>query len=214
MTFLSMQQLASDYLDDISNGYFTLTLLKQRINLAAKETQKRLLMTAQEFYVQCVKTSTVNGQAAYALPSDFMQERRLYYITSGSGPTAIEQKIVFITPNQRDLVTDVSGAPVYYYMQNGNLMLKPVPDKVYELHLEYTYEIVDMVADSDTLDMPLQFHEHPVLLTVRDCMVKDNRPLGNIETKLKDYEELFKQFAAERITDGPRMIVSSEDLGW
>lgn len=214
MTFKQMQTLASDYLDDVNNGYFDLTNLKIRINLAAKETQKRLLMAAQQYYVECVKTNTVAAQAAYALPSDFMQEVRLYYITSGSGTTAVEQKITSVTPNQRDLIVDVSGAPSFYYLQNNNLMLKPTPDKIYEMHLEYTYQIADMVNDADIMDAPSQFHEYPVLLTVRDCMVKDARPLGNIETKLKDYEELFKQLAQERQIDGPRMVVSTEDLGW
>lgn len=214
MTFLQMQQLASDYLDDPSNGYFGLTLLKQRLNLAAQELQKRLLLSAKQFYVQCVSTSTVAQQQAYALPSDFMELVRLDYITSGTGANANYQKIIPMTPNQRDLISDIQGRPAYYWLQNNNIMLSPIPDAVYTLHLEYAYMIADMVNDSDVLDAPAQFHEYPVLLTVRDCMVKDMRPLGNVETKLKELEELLKQFAGERQVDTARMVVTSDAMDW
>lgn len=214
LTFLQMQTLASDYLDDPNNGYFTLTTLKQRINLAAKELQKKLLLASQQHYVICVKTSTVATQAAYALPSDFMQVIRLDYITQGTGTTAIEQKIMPMTPNQRDLLSDTSGKPAYYYLQNNNIMLAPVPDTVYEMHLEYTYFVADMVNDSDVLDAPAQFHEYPVLLTVRDCLVKDNRPLGNVEVKLKALEDLLEKLAEERQDDAARMIVSTNGFDW
>jgi hypothetical protein len=214
LTFLQMQTLASDYLDDPNNGYFSLTNLKTRLNLASKELQKRLLLAASQYYVECVTTATVSGQQAYALPSDFLELVRLDFLTSGSGATANYQKILSMTPNQRDLLSDVSGRPAYYWLQNNNIMLAPIPDSVYTLHLEYAYLIADMVNDSDVLDAPAQFHEYPVLLTVRDCMVKDMRPLGNIETKLKEYEELLKQFAPERQVDGARMVVSSETMDW
>ncbi len=214
MMLSDMLTLASDYLDDPNNGYFTTTLLKTRLNLAAKELQKRLLLAAQQHYVECVYTSTVQDQAAYALPSDFLQVVRLSYITQGSGASAIEQKIQSMTPNQRDLLSDTTGAPGFYYLQNNNIMLAPVPDGIYVMHLEYTYYVADMVGNSDVLDAPLQFHEYVVLLAVRDCMVKDARPLGNVEAKLKEYEELLKQFASERKTDDCRMIVSTGSLDW
>lgn len=214
MTFLQLQQLASDYLDDPNNGYFTLTMLKMRLNLALRELQKRLISANKDYYSTCVYTNTVVNQAAYALPSDFLQVIRLYYITQGSGTTASEQKLEPITPNQRDLLTDTSGDPGFYYMQKNNLILAPVPNRVLELHLEYSYQVADMSADADLPDAPSQFHEYIVLLAVRDCMVKDNRPLVNIETKLKEYEMLLKQIADQRQADKPRMIVQTSNMDW
>lgn len=209
-----MQVLASDYLDDQFNTYFTLPILKQRLNLSAKELQKRLLLAAKQWYATCVTTPTVQYQGPYALPSDLLEIIRLDYITNGTGSTAAEQKILPMTPNQRDLVATTSGAPAYYYLQNNNLILYPVPDTIYQMRLEYTYYVADMVNDSDVLDAPPQFHEYVVLMTVRDCMVKDMRPLGNIETKLQEYELLLKQFAVERQIDSARMIVSTDAMDW
>lgn len=214
MTFAEMQSLASEYLDDSSNGYFTLPFLKQRLNLSAKELQKRLRLAAQQYYVTCVKTNTIALQNVYSLPTDFLDVVRIEYVTQGSGSTASTQKILPMTPNQRDLVSSTQGSPAYYYLQNNSIILTPTPDTIYEMHLEYTYYIADMVNSSDVLDAPAEFHEYPVLLTVRDCMVKDMRPLGNIETKLKEYEELLKQMAVERQVDGARMVVSTQDLDW
>ncbi len=209
-----MLSLASDYLDDPNNSYFTTTLLTLRLNLALKELQKRLILAAEQYYVVCVYTNTVVNQKAYALPTDFLNIVRLDYIQSGSGATAVEQKIFAMTPNQRDLVASISGPPRYYYFQNNNIIIDPAPDAAYEMHLEYTYFVADLVAGVDIPDAPQQFHEYIVLMAVRDCMVKDNRPLGNIEAKLKEYEELLKQMASSRRDDGARMIIATESVEW
>lgn len=214
MDLATMLSLASDYLDDVNNGYFTTTLLTLRLNLALKELQKRLILAGEQYYSYAVYTSTVQNQQAYALPSDFLNIVRLDYVLSGSGTTAVEQKIYSMTPNQRDLIGSITGPPAYYFLQNNNLMLAPVPDTIYTLRLEYTYFIADLVLTTDVPDAPKQFHEYAVLLAVRDCMVKDGRPLGNVETKLKEYEELLKQMASARRDDGARMIVSTDSLEW
>lgn len=214
MTLTTMQSLASDYLDDASNGYFSLTQLTLRLNLAFKELQKRLILSSEQYYVFPVYTSTVVDQAAYALPSDFLNIVRLSYVVDGSGATASEQKIYAMTPNQRDLVATVSGAPRYYFFQNNNLILSPTPDAIYTLRLEYTYYIPDLVNANDVPDAPQQFHEYAVLMAVRDLMVKDGRPLGSIETKLKEYEELLKQMASQRYDDGARMINTTDSMEW
>lgn len=214
MTLTTMLSLASDYLDDTANGYFTTTQLTLRLNLAFKELQKRLILAGEQYYVVRVYTNTVVNQQAYAMPSDFLNIIRLDYVPFGSAATIAEQKIYAMTPNQRDLLASTVGAPRYYYFQNNYLMLAPFPDVIYQLKLEYTYYIADLVNGSDVPDAPPQFHEYAVLMAVRDCMVKDNRPLGNIETKLKEYEELLKQMASQRHDDGPRMVVSTDAMDW
>lgn len=214
MTFSDLQILASDILDDPSNGYFTLANLKVKLNLSLKELQKRLISANKDYYSQCVYTSTVVNQAAYALPSDFLQVIRLDYITSGSGSTATEQQITPITPNQRNLIAPTSGDPQVYYMQKNNLILCPVPNRIIEMHLEYSYYVADMVSQSDVPDCPQQFAPYISYLTARDCMVKDGRSLNAIETQLVQYENLLRQIAEQRQADGPRMIVSTEDLAY
>lgn len=212
MTLSTLQQLTSDILDDPNNGYFTIPVLNIRLNIALKELQKRLISANNEYYTTCVYTNTIANQAVYALPSDFMQIIRLHYVTQGSGATAQTQKIYNMTPNQRDLLSDNVGAPGFYYFQQNNLVLAPVPDGIYEMHLEYSYYVADMVNLSDIPDAPQQFHPYIAYLTARDCLVKDGRSLVSIETQLKDYETLFKQIAVQREADGARMVVQTNSL--
>ncbi len=210
MTLADLQTLTLDILDDPSAGYFTLAILNQRLNLNLRELQKRLISANEQYYTVCSTTSTIVNQAAYALPSDFLQIIRLDYITQGSGTTAQTQKIQFITPNQIDLLSETSGAPAFYYMQRNNLMLAPVPNGIWTLHLEYSYYVADMVNTTDVPDAPQQFHPYIAYLTARDCMVKDGRPLVAIETQLAQYEMLLKQIAVQREADGARMVTMTQ----
>ncbi len=214
MTFLQLQTLTLDTVDDPNAGYFTLPILKQRLNLSLRELQKRLISANEEYYSTCVKTSTVVDQNTYALPTDFLQVIRLEYVTQGSGTTADTQKLQYMTPNQRDMMVDTSGDPIGYYFQKNTIVLCPTPNQVRELHLEYSYYVADMVNDSDLPDAPAQFHEYISILTVRDLLVKDGRSLGSIEVKLQDYEKLLKQIADQRRADGARMIVQTESMNY
>lgn len=209
MTFANLQTLTGDWLDDVNFGYFTLSTVKIRLNLALRELQKRLISANEEYYSKCVKTNTVVNQRAYALPSDFLQVIRLERVTQGSGDTATTQKLEYITPNQRDLIYDTSGLPYHYYFEKNNIMLVPTPNSIVETHLEYSYYVADMVNDADVPDAPAQFHEYIAILATRDCLIKDGRPLEPIVSKMKDYETLLKQIADQRKADGPRMVVTT-----
>lgn len=212
MTFLEIQELTSDWVDDPDNGYFTLPILKKRINLALRELQKRLISANEEWYSTCVKTSTVINQNVYALPSDFLQVLRLEYVAQGSGTTATTQQIQAITPNQRNQVVDKSGDPLWYWMQKNNVVLAPTPNRVVEVHLEYSYYVADMVNDNDVPDAPAQFHEYIPILAARDCFIKDGRPTAPILEKLAMYETLLKQIAQQRQADGSRMTVRTDNM--
>lgn len=207
MTFLQMQQYCSDLWDDPSNGYFTLPILKMRLNLAAREVQKRLISANKEYYSQCVYTSTVASQKAYALPTDFLQTIRVERVGTGTQPPVY--KLAAMTPNERDLYTSQYAAPAGYYFEKNKMILVPTPDAVYEIHLEYSYLIADMVLDADEPDIPLQFHEFVPIIAARDGFIKDGRPLDPIQVKLKEFETLLKQIADQRNADGPRMVVQA-----
>lgn len=212
LTLTNLQALVTDYVDDPNNSYFDLTTMTLRLNLALRELQKRLISANYNYYTTCVYTTTASGQAAYALPTDFMQIIRMDYITQGSGATAETSKIIPITPNQVDLVSPSAGPPQFYYFQKNNFILVPVPDATYTIHLEYSYLIANMVNGSDVPDCPDQFAEYIALIVARDYMAKDGRNIVNIQTKLKEYEELLKQVAVQREADVARMVVQTQSL--
>lgn len=215
LTFIQCQQYTSDLLDDPNNGYFTLPLLKMRLNLAQRELQKRLISANMNYYMRCVKANTVVGQDTYSMPTDFLELIWLGRVLSGTGATASYQQIMNITSAQRSLVDGLSGDPEMYFFMQNSLVLKPTPSRLVEIHLEYAYNVVDMVNDTDVPDAPEQFHEYIPILATRDCLIKDGRPLDSINSKMAMFEELLKQIAVQRRADSPRMIVgTSVDSGW
>lgn len=214
MTFLELQQYTSDLLDDASNGYFTLPILKMRLNLAQRELQKRLISANQQFYMNCVKANTVALQDTYTLPTDFMELIWFGYVLSGSGQTADYQQIMNITPSQRALVDGLVGDPQFYFFMGNSLVIKPTPQRAVEIHLEYAYQIVDMVNDSDVPDAPKQFHEYIAILATRDCLIKDGRDLAPIGSKMAQYEQLLKEIAVQRRADSPRMVTSTDSADY
>lgn len=213
MTLLQLRTLCLDWLDDPNGSYFTSSVLNLRLNLAQKECQKRLISANKEYYLTCVKSDTVANQQLYSLPSDFMQVVRLEWYESGTSGTSFSNWIAPMTPNQRDLLDSVQGDPQYYSMNHGNLLLWPIPNRIVEVHLEYSYLVADMSLDADSPDAPDYFHEYIAILATRDCLIKDGRPLDPIKSKMDQYELLFKQIADQRQADQPRMVTQTQSWG-
>lgn len=212
LTFSQMQTLVADTVDDPSFGYFTLAVVKQRLNLAQRELQGLLVKAGHAYYTRCVKTNTVSGQKAYALPSDFYQLLLLERVTQGSGDTVVTEQIDYITPAQRYQSVEISGLPQMYWFERNNLILKPVPNSIVEIHLEYAYSAVDMSADSDLPDAPEAFHEFIPILASKKCFIKDGRSAQPLQEDLARLEASLKSVADLRRADGPRMTVITD--GW
>lgn len=211
MTFLECQTLLGDTVDDAAFGYFTLSVVKQRLNLAQRELQGLLVRAGHSYYTKCVKTNTVASQKAYALPSDFYSLTLLEKVISGSGDTADTMPISYISPAQRYQTTSQSGDPDVYWFEKNNLILRPTPNRIQEFHLEYVYQVVDMVADGDLPDAPLQYHEFVSVLAAKKCFLKDGRPLAPIQEDLARLDKELKSIADTRRVDGPRMTIMAGD---
>lgn len=214
MTRLDLRTLVLDYCDDPSGGYFTASVVNTRLNLAMRELQKALITANKQYYAKVVSTPLVNGQANYALPSDFLQIVRLEYVVSGSGDTAVTQNLLPATPNQKDNYLQVSGNPQFYTFIKNNILLQPVPQDTQSLRLTYSYMVADMSADGDTPDAPAQYQEYIAVLAARDCFLKDGRPLGPIESKMGEYRNVMKQISEQRNVDKPRMVVNTGGYGY
>lgn len=211
LTFLEMQELTSDWLDDKDNGYFDLPTLKKRINLAAKTVQKHLLMANEYFYAKCVSTTLISGQRQYSLPSDFLEVLKLEIVVQGSGQTANTRRIDEVTASEEDnMGYNSSGDPYVYRLDKNKILFWPVPQSAKEIRLEYSYFIADMVGDSDVADLPQQYHEFVPIIAARDGFLKDGRDILPIKDKLKEYELLLEQTAKQRTNDSPRYIVTTD----
>lgn len=210
LTFLQCQTLLGDTVDDANFGYFPVAVVKQRLNLAQRELQGLLVRAGHSYYTRCVKTNTVANQKAYALPTDFYQLTLLEKVLSGSGDTVDTSPIAYITPGQRYQSYAISGDPENYWFERNNLILSPVPNRIQEIHLEYAYQLADMVLDADLPDAPEQFHEYIPVLASKKCFLKDDRSMAPIKDDLDRLEMQLKSIADTRRADGPRMTVMTE----
>lgn len=218
MTFRNLKDYVARWVDDKNFGYFTEADVGVRVNLAQKELQKRLISANEEYFSICVSTNTVANQKTYSLPNDFIQVIRLERVLNGTGDLINTQQITPITPNQINLypyASNVSGAPCNYYFQNRTIVLVPTPNIVYNIHLQYSYIVDDMVVDGDSPDanIPENLQEYIGVLATRDCLFQDNREVTPIQLKLELYEKLLKEIAVQRNADVTRMVIATEGGG-
>lgn len=213
MNFSQLKTLVGQYVDDVNFGYYTEAFVEILLNNAQIETQKRLIKAGENRYVKCVETSTIQNQADYVLPEDFLVLNRLAIIDNAGQITEFSNPVVPITLNQKDLVRDIgsnAGKPSFYTFKRNRLVLYQIPDQVYTLRLHYSYQAAGMVVGTDVPDVPEVYQELIALLAAKDCFIKDNREFGNLQSKIDTYMALMAQDAKERNVDVPRQIVQTE----
>jgi len=215
VTRSEIRTLILSWLDDAQSGYFDATTCNMWINLAQRQVQMELLQAGQNWYEQRVTTSTVVGQADYALPSDFMVLHRLEIVLSGTDDQECRQAVGPITINQQDLVSIPRGTPSAYILNKDRFTLYPVPSQVWTMRLYYSPRVTDLSSDSDSPDVPEQFMEYLALLAAFDGFIKDDRAPENLIAKKQKYENVLTQMKNHRNQDVPRQIVMVTDYdGW
>ena len=215
VTFGDAIAKVSYWVDDLNFGYFTTLQIGRFVNDAQFEVQKRLNQAGQNYYLNCVQTTLVIGQAYYAFPQNFLGTNRLEMITQGIGtPNETTSPLSPITLNQTDVYPFLQGTPQGYYLTRSNIVLVPNPDTNYVLRLTYSYRVSPLINMSDVVDCPEQFMEWVPILAAIDCFLKDGRDVSVLMTKKMFYEELLKQESTRRTNDKPRMVVTTGDNGF
>lgn len=209
MQFSDIRTMTLNWLDDVNGTYFTPAMVNQWINNAQKETQKLLLQSNQNWYVKPVQTTLVVNQSDYVMPQDFLKEHRIEIVVSGSPPNEDVVPLAPITVNQQDLVPNHTGQPQWYFYKRNRFTLFPCPDTALTLRLYYSYEVVDMVLDTDIPDVPVQYHEFLAVLATIDGLLRDGRDVTAFIEKRLYYEKMLKEDAQERNQDAPRSIVQT-----
>lgn len=207
MTRAQIRSLISEWVDDVNNGYFTVATLNTFINNALYEVQKRLILAGENFYIQCVTTTSVANQAEYALPSDFWGVRKLQIITSGSGATATKHVVEPISMAQASAFAN-TGCPTGYYLKKDLLVLCPAPNTdSWTIEMEYAYRIPVMTSDADIPDVPEHFQEYIALLAAYNCFIKDDRVPSILEKKKEEYEKQLDEAADSRVMSRARVVI-------
>lgn len=206
-----IRNLALYFLDDLNGDYFTPVQMNVFINNAQRECAKQLVQAYEMYFLKVANTTTVASQADYVLPSDFNKLNRLELVVSGTATNEDRTKLYSITLNQQDSVSLKLGTPICYYLKKNRITLMPTPDRALTLRLYYSTLPVDMSADTDTPDVPSDFHEYIAVLAALDGFVKDDRAPANLLEKKTAYLTLMKQQAEDRLIDQPRYVVITDE---
>lgn len=143
-------------------------------------------------------TSTVVGQAAYTLPSDFVR------IEAG---TIKYNEYQLMPVDYRWLkgtnqTLAVNGSPSYYYLRNNNLNLFQRPDAINALEMSYRKQLAIMASDSDDSGLPLVFNEAIVLyaayLCWNDFSGKEDKAITSFQSYNETMKGLFAQYLGSR----------------
>lgn len=214
MTRGEIRSLIASWLDDLNQTYFTPDQVNTWINMAQREVQMELLQAGQNWYEIKVLTNTVQYQADYVFPSDFMTLQRIEVIISGTGITENRQPLTPITINQQDLVPINPGRPSNYYINKDRMTLSPTPDNIYTMRLYYSYRVADLTNDDQTPDVPEQFMEYVAVVAAFNGFIKDDRAPENLVNKREKYLFLLTQMKNDRNQDVPRQVVDVHDYGF
>ena len=212
MTLTQLCTLVWSWLDDPGGNYFTSTQVDVFINNAARQVQKKLIQSGELWFSKTVQTSLVANTDTYTLPTDFLRLHKAEIIVSGTFPNQSMYRLQVVTPVQADNFPTGTGKPYGYWLNKGYITLVKCPDAAYTLQLLYSYLIADISQDSQSPDIPEQYHEMIAIYATLDGFLKDQRdPNPVFATKLAAYEEMMKQDSQERNVDQPRMVVVTGD---
>ena len=214
MTLSELTTLLLSWVDDANGAYFTSAQTNLFLNRAQQEVQKQLIQAGEMYYTKAVETTTVANQGDYVLPSDFMIVNRLELVLSGSGTSEDKRYLVPISLNEQYKFGIQTGTPEVYAIKKDRITLFPTPDAALTLRLYYSYRVTDMSSSSDSPDVPTEYHEYVALLAARDCFIKDDRPLNNLETKINYYLRLMKETYEDRRQDQSRFVIETGDNDW
>jgi hypothetical protein len=185
------------------------------LNNGLRECQKQLIQAGENFYVTRASTQTVANYDTYSTPSDFLKVNKFEVLLTGTTPNEVRQGLQKTTLVQIDAVSMTTGTPAAYTLKKNCFVLRPIPDIVYTLYLDYTYLVEDMTSNSSIPDAPLQYHEYIAVLATIDGLLKDQRDPSPMFAKRDFYLGMMKQDAEERTVDSPREVLSTtSDFGY
>lgn len=197
--------------DDLAGSYFTTTELTRFINQEQQETQKQLVLSGNNWYLKVDQSgSTVVNQQGYTLPTDLLAINRIELVQNPGVNEAVFP-LTSITLNQKDAFQNFSGMPCAYYLQKNTIQMIPAPQQVWTIRYYYTYQIADISSDSDTPDVPTEFHEYLAKRVAMQCFIKDGRDATLLLRDIQKVEDDLKARAIERAQDRMSTIVINSD---
>jgi hypothetical protein len=146
-----------------------------------------------------ISISTVDGQANYGLPDDFLKAKHLYLHASASR----REKLMYLTTDEFERMSyggsDTETEPDYYKIEKGSvatdddpqipgdIWLYPIPDAVYTLRFYY-YQLPESVSTgTDIVNLHTMLHMAVCYRAARDLAYKKS-DYKRADRLSRDYE--------------------------
>lgn len=154
-------------------GFFTSDQLDQWL----ADGQRQVAVDV-EPVVTTATTTTTNGTAEYALPSDVLSIRQVHYLNTSSAWTLLtETTWESLFDGDVDFENDTDGIPDRWYWRSQVIGLYPAPDATNagsaKLRILYTYTPSPMTGAGDTSGMPDFLDDSIILFAVYRAYLKD-----------------------------------------
>lgn len=111
--------------------------------------------------------ATVNGTATLSLPSNYA---RCVDLSNTDDQRVLEQMDL----RDYDDAVIASGSPVFWVVVGSNVTLYPTPDNAYNLRLRYWKLPTDLSGDTDTPEIPSQYHHLLIRYALIRCYQREN----------------------------------------
>ena len=185
------------------------------INIAQADVAKEISHIYEDYFIKTADLNasgtppgTIPGQELYSLPADFIKFKRVERSDLGEAlsPIDINEKPLYGTASAPLVSMAGVGNGICYYIIGNSVGFTPTPADYIPIRLYYNYRLVDLVNDSDTSEIPQDYHDMLALRAAIDAFIKDESDTSALERR---YNGLFSQLQRtlrNRQTQEPRRV--------
>lgn len=148
--------------------------------------------------------STEANVSSYTLPTDFSREIDFYN-------TETHELLIPVGVRDYDSFPTSTGRPYTYTVVGNKLVLYPTPDGVYPLAFRYWKLPSDMVNDTDTPEIPVQYHELLIAYAMKKAFQRED-DLQMAQMWEAQWEKGILKMRGEvqgDVFDGPRQVAGA-----
>jgi hypothetical protein len=217
MTLAQLRARTRFFIDEPTQQNFADADINIALNIAQQEVAREIIQVNEDFFIGAsVAITTTSGTELYPLhvnaidgQCDVIKLKRLERVDTGEVIPMVDQNEKSIYgQNVPPLVnTAGAGSGISAYLLGNSIGLTPTPyGAAVPLQYYYVPRLGDMVNDTDSSPIPVEFHE---LMSIRagiDCQIKDEADTGQLENRWRERMDQLKRAARDRQIEEPKHV--------
>lgn len=171
---------------------------------------------AQEILEVVSTTASVAAQQAYTLPTDIITLKRVTYAGANVKNLSLQEFDAYITDALANPLVQDTGTPEVYYSYGSELSFFPIPTvDGDDIKLYYSQFPAEVVANSDTLSLPIKYFNRIVEYCIQQAYELDEN-FDGASYKGSQFNDSLTQMSEDDSWKShetyPRITVLAEDL--